>query len=33
MVGFLNKYHNDEYINNFLKDIEKESKMLHELFL
>ena len=30
--GFLNKYHDDKNINKFLKDIEKESKMLHEYF-
>ena len=30
--GFLNKYHDDENINKFLKDIEKESKMLHDYF-
>ena len=30
--GFSNKYHNDKNINKFLKDIEKESVMLHEYF-
>ena len=30
--GFLNKYHDDKNINNFLKDIESESKMLHDYF-
>ena len=30
--GFSDKYHNDKNINKFLKDIEKESVMLHEYF-
>ena len=30
--GFSDKYHDDKNINKFLKDIEKESKMLHEYF-
>ena len=30
--GFLEKYHDDKNINKFLKDIEEESKMLHEYF-
>ena len=30
--GFSEKYHNDTNLNNFLKNIEKESKMLHEYF-
>ena len=30
--GFSEKYHGDENINKFLKDIEKESKMLHDYF-
>ena len=30
--GFTEKYHDDENINKFLKDIEEESKMLHEYF-
>ena len=30
--GFSEKYHNDKNINKFLKDIENESKMLHEYF-
>ena len=30
--GFSQKYHDDKNINNFLKDIEKESKMLHDYF-
>ena len=30
--GFSEKYHDDKNINNFLKDIENESKMLHEYF-
>ena len=30
--GFSEKYHGDKNINKFLKDIEKESKMLHEYF-
>ena len=30
--GFSEKYHDDKNINKFLKDIEKESKMLHEYF-
>ena len=30
--GFSQKYHDDKNINKFLKDIEKESKMLHEYF-
>ena len=30
--GFSNKYHDDKNINKFLKDIEKESKMLHDYF-
>ena len=30
--GFTEKYHDDKNINKFLKDIEKESKMLHEYF-
>ena len=30
--GFQETYHEDTYINKFLKDIEKESKMLHEYF-
>ena len=30
--GFSEKYHGDKNINKFLKDIEKESKMVHEYF-
>ena len=30
--GFTEKYHDDKNINKFLKDIENESKMLHEYF-
>ena len=30
--GFSDKYHDDENINTFLKNIEKESSMLHEYF-
>ena len=30
--GFTEKYHDDKIINKYLKDIEKESKMLHEYF-
>ena len=30
--GFSEKYHGDKNINKFLKDIEKESKMLHDYF-
>ena len=30
--GFSDKYHDDENINKFLKNIEKESSMLHEYF-
>ena len=30
--GFSQKYHDDKNINKFLKDIEEESKMLHEYF-
>ena len=30
--GFSDEYHNDKNINKFLKNIEKESKMLHEYF-
>ena len=30
--GFSDKYHDDKNINKFLKNIEKESKMLHEYF-
>ena len=30
--GFSEKYHEDKYINKFLKGIEKESLMLHEYF-
>ena len=30
--GFTEKYHDDKNINKFLKDIEKESKILHEYF-
>ena len=30
--GFFDKYHEDENINKFLKNIEEESKMLHEYF-
>ena len=30
--GFSQKYHDDKNINKFLKDIEKESKMLHDYF-
>ena len=30
--GFSQKYHDDKNINKFLKDIENESKMLHEYF-
>ena len=30
--GFTQKYHDDKNINKFLKDIEKESKMLHDYF-
>ena len=30
--GFLDNYHDDEDINKFLKNIEEESKMLHEYF-
>ena len=29
---FLKKYHDDKYINKFLKNIEEESKILHEYF-
>ena len=30
--GFCEKYHDDKNINKFLKNIEEESKMLHEYF-
>ena len=30
--GFKDKYHENTYINKFLKEIENESKMLHEYF-
>ena len=30
--GFQQKYHKNTYTNKFLKDIENESKMLHEYF-
>ena len=30
--GFQQKYHENTYINKFLKDIENESKMLHDYF-
>ena len=30
--GFLDNYHEDKKLNKFLKDIEKEAKMLHEYF-
>ena len=30
--GFLEKYHDDKNINKFLKNIENESKMLHDYF-
>ena len=30
--GFSDKYHDDKNINKFLKNIEKESKILHEYF-
>ena len=30
--GFLDKYHEDKDLNEFLKNIEKESNMLHEYF-
>ena len=30
--GFSDKYHDNENINKFLKNIEKESSMLHEYF-
>ena len=30
--GFFEKYHDDTNLNKFLKNIEKESKMLHEYF-
>ena len=30
--GFSEKYHNDTNVNKFLKNILKESKMLHEYF-
>ena len=30
--GFSEKYHNDTNLNKFLKNIEKESKILHEYF-
>ena len=30
--GFYDEYHEDKYINKFLKNIEKESLMLHEYF-
>ena len=30
--GFFEKYHDDIYLNEFLKNIEDESKMLHEYF-
>ena len=30
--GFSEKYHVDENINKFLKNIEKESILLHEYF-
>ena len=30
--GFSEKYHDDKDINKFLKDIENESKMLHDYF-
>ena len=30
--GFSDKYHDNKDINKFLKDIENESKMLHEYF-
>ena len=30
--GYQNKYHENSYINKFLKDIENESKMLHDFF-
>ena len=31
--GFSEKYHDDKNINKFLKDIEKESIMLHNIFI
>ena len=31
--GFSEKYHDDTNLNKFLKNIEKESKMLHEFFI
>ena len=31
-VGFIKKYNDDTNLNKFLKNIEKESKMLHEYF-
>ena len=30
--GFSEKYHDDKNINKFLKNIEEESKFLHEYF-
>ena len=30
--GFSEKYHDDKNINKFFKNIEEESKMLHEYF-
>ena len=30
--GFLDKYHDDKNINKFLKNIEEETKLLHEYF-
>ena len=30
--GYLKKYHDDKNINKFLKDIELESRMLHDYF-
>ena len=32
MADFQKKYHDDKNINKFLKDIENESKMLHDYF-
>ena len=31
--GFSEKYHDDTNLNKFLKNIEKESKILHEFFI
>ena len=31
--GYMSKYHKDEDINKFLKDIENEARMLHDYFI